>query len=217
MATFVTWAKNIALVIAIVVGTGVILAIVTPFKIEFAPRTIRFPPRTRSGKYLAGALAVLLTAIGVIVAYPFTPTPAKPSKHHRTFVPVVNINVPQPASPGNPLPLVKCIQSFQGSASLTGNQTLLIGNADAGTDNYFYVPVRWTTDHRDWVAKVYFGTGNAQTSHRFLVIAAVMSKDLADYLVAAYNHQHNAYLAVPNLPPRPIYVAKYEKVRRAKC
>lgn len=159
----------------------------------------------------AGAVSMRQYDIDHITLIPAV-APKSPSS---TRVPVVSINVPEPARPGNPPPKVGCVQGLQGTARLPSDETLLIGNAVGNSGLYFYVPVSWERPGK-WTATGFFGT-KADTGSMFNLIAVVVPKDLAAYLVAAYNNRGHTYLAVPGLPPSPMHVAAFEKVRRSSC
>ena len=142
---------------------------------------------------------------------------SSPQPQHSSRSPItqpIQFDVPQPARPGNPLPLVACTVKVQGSGSLSALYTLLIGNAEATSSNYFFQPVTWLQPGK-WVSTIYVGV-RADGGHHFSVIAVVMPEALAKYMVSVYqeNNHSGAYLAGTGFPPYPAVVAAQELVQR---
>jgi hypothetical protein len=138
--------------------------------------------------------------------------------HHAAARPVIQpikFDVPEPALPGNPLPLVGCVAAVHGSGKLSPGYTLLIGNALRGANTYYFQPVSWPQPDR-WVSTNYFGVWS-DGGQPFKVVAVVMPKALATYLVSAYQANRppgSPYLAGPGIPPAPGIFATKEWVRR---
>lgn len=111
-----------------------------------------------------------------------------------------------------------CVQPVTVSSKLSPGDTIIIGNAKFGSDDYFFVPVKPVAEQPgNWTATVYFGVKSDGGTYFHLVVVSV-PHILEAYMRSIYDFQRGkegAYLAGPGLPPAPAYISKLETVVRS--
>jgi len=203
------WEHVLALAAAGVIGVGALIAVVVPWKASFSRRK-------RSKSYSVTMLTLLLAACAVVSADAATfPAPAPRARaavgEQRASI---AIDVPEPPLPGNPVPLVTCQTSMQGTGSLPDGDVLAIGYQGTGSQTSYYQPsVTWDGDK--WSAVIYFG-GRQDAGKVFRVTAVVMPAAMETYLLAVFKSAQPSatWWAAPGPLPAPAYVAAGETVQR---